>query len=136
MGLENVINNIVDSKILDLHCAYIARVLSVNGTKAKVQPLDKIKQYGKEAKNRGVVLDVPIIQSAQYKIKKERLTFLTSLAPTSETRDFAILSPIEAGDLVVCICADRDISASVKGESAVPAAGSHSLSDSIIVGIL
>lgn len=136
MGWQDIINNIVDQKILDLHCAYIAKVLSTDGLTAKIQPLDMIKQVGKAAQTQAVIEKVPIIQSARYKIKSERLTFLTSLAPTSETRDFAILTPLEAGDIVVCLCADRDISKTKNGSVALPAHGSHSLSDSIIVGIL
>lgn len=136
MGWQDIINNIVDQKVLDLHCAYIAKVLSTDGKTAKIQPLDMMKQYGKAAQTQSVIEKVPIIQSARYKIKSERLTFLTSLAPTSETRDFAILTPLEAGDIVVCICADRDISNTKNGTVALPAHGSHSLSDSIIVGIL
>ena len=136
MGLQDIINNIVDQKILDLHCAFIAKCLSTDGKTAKIQPLDMIKQYGKAAQKQAVIEDVPIIQSARYKVKSERLTFLTSLDPTSETRNFAILTPLEAGDIVVCVCADRDISSSKNGTVALPAIGSHSLSDSIIVGIL
>ena len=48
----------------------------------------------------------------------------------------ATIKQIEEDDIVVCLCADRDISQTKNGSVALPAHGSHSLSDSIIVGIL
>ena len=135
MGWQDIINNIVDQKILDLHCAYIAKVLSTDGITAKIQPLDMMKQYGKAAQTQSVIEKVPIIQSARYKLTEEGKEFLTN-PTTTGARDFPVLKQIEEDDIVVCLCADRDISQTKNGSVALPAHGSHSLSDSIIVGIL
>ena len=135
MGWTDVISNVVDQKILDLHCAYIAKVLSTDGKTAKIQPLDMIKQYGKAAQTQSVIEKVPIIKSARYKLTDEGERFLTNPTMTG-ARDFAVLKPIEENDIVVCVCADRDISQTKSGSVALPAHGSHSLSDSIIIGIL
>lgn len=110
MNLSALIDERIESKLLDLHCAYLARVISTTGTTATVQPLGKIKKIGETAKSQAIVSNIPIITSAQ--------------------------SSIAAGEIVVCICCDRDISQTVKGVDATPAAGHHSISDSIVVGVL
>lgn len=110
MGYAKIFEDMIDAKLLDLHCAYLAKVASVTGTKATVQPLGKIRQAGGTEKNRAVVSNIPIIKSAREDVKK--------------------------GAIVLCVCCDRDISQAKKGLNTAPAAGHHSLSDSVVVGVL
>lgn len=55
---------------------------------------------------------------------------------TKESKDIVSVNPISAGDIVVCVCGERNITEARKGNSATPPAGHHSQSDSIIVAIL
>ena len=143
MGNLGFVNALIEKQMMDLHCAYIGKVISTNGKTAKVQPLGKIKEYGSsETRSQAVVDDVPV--ACRYKFTTEKITYVTgvshpdggSVSTTKETKTIVIPEEIRAGHLVVCICADRDISAARSGQNELPPAGRHSISDSIIVGIL
>lgn len=140
MGRTDIINNIIEQKLLGLHTCYLAKVISTDGKTAKIQPLGKVKAYGEEAKAQSPLTNVPIINSARYKFVSKRLTYVREVADHSgitDTQTFAIVQrEIQAGDIVVCICADRNISDAKKGINSTPPAGHHSQSDSIIIGIL
>lgn len=126
---SEVIKKMIDGKLLDLHTAFLGKVLSANEKTASVQPLGKIKQYGEEAKSQAPLSGVPI---ATYKLEKRTIT----TCDDGTVEDVAIIKPIEAGDIVVCICCDRDITEAKRGINGTPAIGHHSLSDSVIVGVL
>lgn len=209
MGVQMVIDNAIERKLLDLNVAYIAKVLSTDGKTAKIQPLGMIKQIGEEGKAKAPIPDVPIIESARYKLVEKDITYVSDITvdtskssvvssvtlnkttgtisfmtdasvsttvdsegdissvtlnkttsqaniindasvnapktdvissvivtPIKKTQTILVKKPIAEGDLVYCLCADRDITESIKGVNSVPTVGHHSLSDSIIVGIL
>ena len=46
----SVFDEAIEQKLLNLHTAFIAKIVSVKGGKADVQPLNLIKQYGQPAK--------------------------------------------------------------------------------------
>lgn len=104
-----VTENMMNNKLLSLHTAYLAKVISVNGKTAKIQPLGYSKVYGGSAKKQSPLTAVPITKQ---------------------------VTGISAGDIAVCICCERDISEAKKGNNTVPAVGHHSMSDSIIIGVL
>ena len=133
MGNLSFFNNAIESKLRDLHCAYIGKVLSTNGTTAKVQPLGLFQQAsGEKARAKAVVDDVPI--ACRYKISQKTITF--SVGEGTESQVVAVPEELKAGDIVVCLCADYNISAARKGKNELPPAGRHKITDSIIVGIL
>lgn len=136
MGNLGFVNALIEKQMMDLHCAYIGKVISTNGKTAKVQPLGKIKEYGSsETKSQAVVDDVPV--ACRYKFTKKKITYSVDGTETNiRTQDIVEPEEIKAGHLVVCLCADRDISAARSGQNELPPAGRHSISDSIIVGIL
>lgn len=170
-----IFGNIVEEKLLSLHTCYIGRVLSYSGKTANVQPLQMIKQYGKPAVACSIIPNVPVIESARYRLKEKTIKVLikesgecsgslntsitvkgTAVAEGEEMESkgnikasipvncsckeqtITVLEkePIKAGDLVVCVCGERDISEAKNGNIAQPALGHHSMSDSIIVGVL
>lgn len=124
--------NLIDRKLLDMHTAYIGKVLSINGDKAKVQPLGMYKQYGETAKKQAVV---SAVIAARYKITKtEKITYDSN--DSQKTVTLPVVEELKSGHIVICVCCDRDITEARKGNNVVPAIGHHSLSDSVIVGIL
>lgn len=125
MFKQSLFENMIEEKLLGLRTAYIAKVVSLKGNTATVQPMTMIKQYGKPAQKAKVVSDVPILSNAKYKFVNED-TEPIELKPV----------PISAGDLVLCVCCDRDITEARRGNIATPQIRHHSLSDSVIVGIL
>ena len=121
MGMSGVLDGIVEEKLLNLHTAFIAKVVSVQSeSKCSVQPLDKIKAYGQKARSQAVITNVPVLSHVRHFEGTEQVT----------------MSPIEKGDIVLCVCAERDISSSIKGHSTTPPVGHHAIKDAIVVGLI
>lgn len=104
-----VTERILNNHLLALHTAYLAKVISVNDNTAKIQPLGMTKAYGKAAQKQSPLSNVPAIKSAL---------------------------PLTQGDIVLCVCCERNITEAKKGNNTVPPIGHHSMSDSVIVGVL
>ena len=152
MSIIGSIDDLMESKLLSLHTAYLAKVITTDGLSAKIQPLTKFKQYGKAAEKYAVIPDVPILNHTRWKVTEKEITFVTDVSvKTTGTQDFvtsvslekktqkeqlAVLRPIEDGDIVFCVFAERDISDAKRGNVGTPAPGRHSLSNSVIVGVL
>ena len=123
---ESFFNEAIESKLLNMHTAYIGKIVSVNGSTATVQPLNMIKQVGQNGQNQAVIPNVPILSHCKGKITETMIGGVKALT-------FAELA---SGDLVFCVCAERDITDAKNGKSSVPPVGHHNLSDSVIVGVL
>lgn len=134
MGNMVFIDNVIEKKLLDLHCGYIGRVISTDGSTATVQPLGLVKQTGESAKQQAVVSNVPV--ACKYKITVKTITYAIDGDGNTQSQQVAVPQALGAGDLVVCLCADRDITAARRGKNELPPSGMHSISDSVIVGIL
>lgn len=134
MGSMAFFEAFIDKKLRNLHCGYIGKVISTDGLTAKVQPLGLIQDSGGTGtKARAVVSDVPV--ACRYKIKPKEISF-TDGSGNVQKMHIAVPEEIAAGDLVACLCADQNITAARSGKNELPPAGRHSISDSIIVGIL
>ena len=131
-SLATVINNIVEEQLLNTSTAFIGKIIAFDkDTKtANVQPLTMTKAYGKEAKQRAVLTNIPVTNNAQYKLKYRFIS-----CDVFGGR-FAEEAYIEAGDLCVCIVSDRDITEARKGNSTVPSIGHHDIQNAIVVGVL
>lgn len=139
----NFIENLIEEKLLNLRTAFIAKVISVKDeTLCSVQPLDKIKSYGKPAENQAVIPNVPILNHVRhYSLVKQTLSVTKeSISPSSHPEEEGVghlkVEPLKAGDIVLCMCAERDVSSSVKGMSTTPPIGHHQIKDAIVVGLL
>ena len=109
MGFNKYFDEAIDRKILNIHTAYLAKVISVNGKTAKIQPLGLVKEIGESAQKQSVLTAVPYTQQ---------------------------VTKIKSGDIAVCICCERNITDAKQGKNVLPPYGHHSMSDSIIIGIL
>lgn len=123
---STVVKKIIDGKLKNLNVAFLAKVLSVNGGKAKIQPLGLTKGYETEARKQAPITNVPIANSARYKISAKEI----------DGETVAALTPIAVNDIVLCVCCDRNIDAALKGENSLPPVGSHNKSDCVIVAIV
>lgn len=112
MGYSKVFEDMIERALLDVHTAYLGKVLSVGKDKktATIQPLGYYKQYQQTAQKKAIVSNAPVIKSAREDIK--------------------------AGETVLCVCCERDISEARKGVNATVPIGHHSISDSVVVGVL
>lgn len=130
MGSMSFVDLMIDKRLKDLHCGYIGKVVSTDGDTATVQPLGLIKEYGSAtAKAQAVVENVPV--ACRYKLSVKNIK-----DGDGNTVTVAVPTEIAKGDLVACLCADRDINEARRGKNELPPEGAHSISDSIIVGIL
>lgn len=150
MGLLSIIDESIEYSLSHLHTAYLARVISTDGKTASVQALGLYKNSSASIAN------VPVVKSARYKMVCEDDEGVEIIEPTPNpenpggseqpelggvvvpegAKKLAYLEPIEVGDIVICVCCDRDITQARKGKNSIPVYGHHSLSDSIVVGIL
>ena len=134
-SLSSLIKDIVDEKLLDTSTAFIGKIISFDQNKktANVQPLTMTKAYGKEAKQRAVLTDIPVLNNAQYKLK---FSYVVIPKVGVSDKQYAEKEYIAAGDLCVCIVCDRDISEARKGNSALPSLGCHEIQNAVVVGVL
>lgn len=135
-SLYGTISSIVDDKLKSTHCAFLATVLSVSGNKAKIQPLGLIKDYGGTAQKQAVLTGVHIAQTARYKIETKEITYAYNADGDTRTQTIAVPKPIKSGDVVLCVCCDRNIAAALKGENVLPPVGCHNKSDCVIAAII
>ena len=130
MGNLRFFENMIETKLLNLHTAYLAKVLSTDGETARIQPLGMSKAYGETAIKQSPLSGVPVLQSARYKIApKEDITEQAEV-------ESVVITPLAEGDIVLCVCCERDISQAKKGNNSTPVYGHHSMSSSVVVGIL
>lgn len=126
MGNLKIFEDMIEDSLLALNTAYVAKVIKCNGNTATVLPLTKSKQYGNAAVEPSVISDIPVIQSSRYKLQTTTIDGKEVLTPTA----------LAAGDIVFCVCADRNITEAKNGRMSTPPIGHHSRSDSVVVGIL
>lgn len=102
--------NLINQKLLGLHTCYLAKVISVDGNSATVQPLALMKAYGESAKKQAIIENIPIAKHT--------------------------VDDVQEDSTVICACMERDITQTKKGIFALPSLRHHSLSDSVIIGVL
>lgn len=135
MGKQKLFDDIIEEKLLDMDTAYIAKVLSYNNGEATVQPLNMVKQHGKTAIKPSVVSNVPVVSSARYKLSFSEVEVMITETEKGKIK-VAVPTELTAGDLVFCVCADRDITEARRGKMSIPQIGHHNKSDSVVIGIL
>lgn len=108
MGCYKYLDSIIENKLNSLHTVYLAKVLSVNGKTAKIQPLGLKSDSNGNTYKQSVLTEVPITKKTE----------------------------VSKGDVAVCVCCERNISEAKHGINSVTPAGRHSMSDSIIIGVL
>lgn len=124
--ISNYFDDAIEARLLSLHTIYLAKILSTNGNTATIQPLNMIKQFGKEAQKQAPIPDVPIANHCRGRIIEKIVNDTSVLAFDS----------LKAGNIVICACGERDISNAKNGKISLPTNRHHSLSDSIILGVL
>lgn len=104
---NNYIQGLINNALMNTHTAFCGKVISVSGRFAKVQPLNMVKAKGGNAQKQAVITKVPILRH---------------------------VDGVTKGDTVFCVCAERDITETRKGNFDLPVSGRHMISDAVIVG--
>lgn len=104
----------IEDKLLNLHTAYIAKVLNVSNGEAKIQPLHRTKEKGSLSEKYPVIEGVPI---ASYPIG-----------------DSAGKLNIKSGNIVLVLVCERSIDDGLNGDVYTPLTGKHhSMNNSVII---
>lgn len=125
--MSKAINGMINNALMSTHTAFCGKVISVSEGFAKVQPLNMTKAIGGTAQKQAVITKVPILKPtyATQKIK---------CSGEDCDIDYDYVCTIKAGDTVFCVCAERDITETRKGNYDTPVQGRHDLSNAVIVG--
>lgn len=153
MGHLTVLDNLMEEKLMNMNTAFIGKITAIKKNSATIQPLNKVKQYGKTAQKQSVLLDVPILNHTKYKYEPYKLKYVKDVSISTTSADGYLTSAslnvtkdeveiverkeLKAGDVVLCVCSDRDITETKNGTLATPSVGRHhNMSDAIIVGVI
>lgn len=127
MGYMTNIEEQIEEMLLGLHTAFVAKVVKTDGKTATVQPLHMIKQIGEKEENQPVLADIPILQSVKkFKVVKRTCGL--------EEREHIELVDVKSGDVVFCLCGERDITDAKDGKFNLPTEH-HSIKDAVIIGV-
>lgn len=123
MGNLSILDDIMTKRLKSIHVAYLAKVISFNGSRATIQPLQK---------DTSIIPNVPVARNARYTLKEKTITIESTSFVNLEKK------PLQAGNIVICVCCERNISTALKGRmpSTYEPNSSHSLSNSVVVGII
>lgn len=128
----NFLNTLIRNAVINIHTAYIAKVISIDGSYAMVQPMTYTKDAaGKSIEQAPVSAFVPsnvkyIVKSITYKISETK----------TETTEILVPDDLKVGDIVYCGVCERDISSAVKGKMAELPVRHHNMNDSVIIRVL
>lgn len=116
-----------EEALLNLHTAFVGKVTKMNGeTKADIQPLTLMKQLGRPPKKQALLKDVPVLEHVRH--------IETFKAGEDMHEGHVQFKPLKAGDIVLCVCCERDITEAKKGNSVLPPIGHHLIKDAVVVG--
>ena len=125
MANSTYINDAIEQALLNVHTGFIAKIVSISGDIATIQPLAMNKAVGGSVP--AIITACPVISSCgKYE------SFICQ-ATGNECVKF---KKVQAGDIVFCVCADRDISETRHGGMATPRPGHHEISFAVVIGVL
>ena len=128
----NFNESFVNGKLINIHTAFIGKVLSVNGNTARVQPLTYSKNISGELKEQ---TPVAVYIPQNIKVKQETITYRTG-QDSSKTITVIVPDAVTGGDIVYCGVSERDITAeNLSGKIATPTRH-HDINDSVILAVL
>ncbi len=143
------IENIINDKILNIHTAFLGKVKTVDGSTAKIQPLQNYKMTaGTPTAAKIVTAHVP--KDIKYRVEKikymtgatatttvtESHSATTTIEPIFTESNVFIPEELSVDDLVICLVCERDISNAKKGLTEQPTNRHHDVNDSIIIRVL
>ena len=127
MANSTYINDAIEQALLNVHTGFIAKIVGTSGDIATIQPLAMNKSVGGESSVPAIITACPVISSCgKYE------SFICQ-ATGNECVKF---KKVQAGDIVFCVCADRDISETRHGGIATPRPGHHEISFAVVIGVL
>ena len=128
----NFNESFINGKLINIHTAFIGRVIAVNENIARVQPLTYSKNASGELKEQ---TPVAVYIPQNIKVKQETITYMTG-ADSSETKTVIVPDSVTVGDVVYCGVSERYITTeNLNGKIAKPTRN-HDINDSIILAVI
>lgn len=121
--------NLINSKILNMHTAYLGRVKQVKGSTAIIQPLTMYKAMGGDAKTQSLA---SAFIPPNVKFHSESITYLKTV-DEQVTTDVLIPDSVAVGDTVFVGICDRDITNAKNGNIAVATQRHHNINDGVVL---
>ena len=125
-------NSAIEQHLLKIRTGYIGRVLSIEGSEARIQPLSSYQATGGSAEE-SKPASALIPQDIKY--KEKTITYMKSLVDT-ETETILIPDKLAVGDVVFVGISDRDITYAKKGLSKTATNRHHDINDGVILKYL
>lgn len=112
------IDNFIEEKLLNLHTAGLAKIVTISGKTADIQPLSLTQPIGGIPQKQAVLNNVPILEHVIYIANQEGQ------------------KPLAVNQVVMYMCCDREISQTKNGKINLPANGHHEIGNAVIIGRL
>lgn len=124
MSIVGNMNRVTDRAGAAIHTAFPAKILSVSGSTAKVQPL-----FNYNGSAAAPIESVPIPKSV-------RKALVVTETVDGVSTHWTKLIPPEPGDIVYCLVAEQTLGNAWKGQSIDRVGGlHHQLGDAVIIAI-
>lgn len=123
-----VLEELVLEGVLSVRTAIVGKILRVSDNTADVQPLQMFQQPDGSYEKNPILLNVPILRHVC------RFEIETVQDSRGDTHDQVRIVRAKVGDVVLCICTDRDLGYTTEGKFDKPTRH-HSISDAVIVGL-
>ena len=126
-------NNTVDQTILNIHTAFIARVIKIHDDRAIVQPMQSICQVGTDTQI--PMGNVSAVIPRNLKYKTSSITYRIS---NTESKTTTVLVPDElaVGDMVYVGICERDITNALVGDPTLSTYRTHDINDGVILKVI
>lgn len=133
MNEFNFFQNMIEQRVLSIHTAFLAKVISVDNDGATVQPLRSLKSSatGEQTAVGYVRVTVP----ENVKFKREDITYRIS-DTSSVTKTVIVPDDIAAGDIVYIGICERDITNAKTGGAELATMRTHDMNDGVILCVL
>jgi len=128
----NFTEQLINEKIINLHTAFIGKVIGINNNTARVVPLTYSKNISGTLKEQ---TPVSALIPQNVKVKHEDITYRFS-ENTSETTTVIVPDELVVGDIVFCGVSERDItSENITGKIIEPTRH-HDINDAVVLAVL
>lgn len=133
MNEFNFFQNLIEQRVLSIHTAFLAKVISVDNDGATVQPLMSLKSSttGEQTAVGYVRVTVP----ENVKFKREDITYRIS-DTSSVTKTVIVPDDIAVGDIVYIGICERDITNAKTGGAELATMRAHDMNDGVILCVL
>ena len=128
----NYIEQIIHEKIINIHTAFVGKVISITGSAAQVKPLTYSKNMLGNLKEQS---PVSAIFPQNVKTRRKKITYRISDYET-ETITVIVPAELEVGDIVYCGIAERDITSETMSGKIIEPTRHHDINDTVILAVL